>query len=486
MKKMMKKMTKNKHSLTYRGIFSEFIFFCNYGQFFREGRKVFVFTSNLFNSAIWIFFSLLCGNILFEAKLNLLTWIGFILCFRCFFAAMDRFGEIGIPYSLSYNYPISDAKILSLRIFAKWLQPSEWAFVISCFLILWFSGFGIVFSIIGGILMSLLIQSIEEIISYIAYKTPNVGLFYFLFILSEIAIIVCALIFKEQQNKIDNLAITTLIGELLLFVVVGVLFAFLFRFFKRPRSGFRSGQKAMLKKAKRRKSGKKYTTIGVLLNKEISFLVKYKISLVVEALFSAVLFLIISDKNDAFNVLLPLFFCFELASSYGFNYFGSEEGAYQLTILSPIDRNLIIKVKSLAFIVIAYMGSMFMLIASLVSKRISFSMQIVDSIALCTLAIAVLLLINPLFSTRFFKINGQKNPHGIKSFLCMLAIYIALCGVIAILYYLINNTIVMVVASLFLMLIAIFATILLPTYYAEKLAKGEHKMLKIITNAGEN
>ncbi len=468
----------NSHS----NILFNFICFCTFGQFTREGRKSFIIVSNISNSLIWLFGALLCGNLLFETEFTLISWVGFVLCFRCFFAFIDRFGEIGIAYTLSYNYPISDTKLLHLRLISKFIQPSEWIFIISNILIFCFHNFEIYYAVIAGIIQALMIYLFEEVISYISYKSPNKGLFAFAFLVFETILVSSTILFKNAIYNIVSPFLFVLLFEILLTILLCVCLTLLFVVYKKPRSKTSIGLLVMTNNKRKRMQTKRYSHLGVLLRKEIAFLVKYKISLVLEALFSAVFFLIISEKADSFNVLLPLFFCFELASTYGFNYFGSEEQAFQLTLLSPVSKDLLIRVKSLSFVIVSYIGSLVVLLMSIITNRITLSMQIVDSISLCTLAIATLLIINPLFSIHFFKINGQKNPYGIKSFLWMIFIYILLCSVIAIFYYVINNSLILIVSASFLMFVAIFATMLLPSYYSAKFMEKERSFLNMINN----
>lgn len=468
----MNKTRRNK--MTPRRIKRKYVQFCVIGQFVREKQIATLVFNNLFNALIWVFVALLFTNKIFETSFSFASWLSFLLAFRWGFISLDRFGDLGLGYNLTEHYPLSFNAVFSMRLYSKWIQLSEWVFLVLGILVCFWEGASILIAVTISVSIVLLSELSEELVCFLSYKATNAVRFYItLFVIIAILMWGSFTRFKQLTVPIEWVLPITLC-----LVVVNVLALIACKNNRHRKSSYRSGHGLRSNRAQP-KSKHPMSTLGVLMQREFVCLFRHKVDTLISAAVFVLLFVFMSAKGEMFVVMLPAFFAMDFASNYSCNIFGIEGRAIDLLILSPIDRKKVLKAKSLLTLVVSASGIIVFTVVVFVANKADQIYQMIQMLSIGFFTLALLLATSLYASIKYYYPEDRKNPYKIKKLLFVIAVYAVEAVLVAVLYFMSITAVGWIILAALAMLIAIFVTILDPAFFAEILEKKEKEILKL-------
>lgn len=468
----MNKTQRNK--MTPRRIKREYVHFCVIGQFVRDKQTAVLVFNNLFNALIWVFVALLFTNKIFETSFSFASWLSFLLAFRWVFTSLDRFGDLGLGYNLMECYPVSFKTVIAMRLYSKWIQISEWAFFVLGILVCIWTGAPIFMAVAISLSIVLLSEISEEIVCFLSYRAINTVRFY-ITLLAIVAILLWGSFTKFKQLTLPVewvLPFTTLLTVASVFVLIAC------KGKKNKTDGYKSKRvlrcDRTLSKRKRPMG-----TLGILLQREFVCLFRHKIDTLISAAVFVFLFVLMSAKGEMFVVMLPAFFAMDFASNYSCNIFGVEGQAVELLILSPVDRKKVLKAKSLLTLVVSSLGIIIFTGVVFIANKADHIYQMIQMLSIGFFTLALLMATSLYASIKYYYPEDRKNPYKIKKMLFVVAVYAVEAVLVAVFYFMNITAVGWIILAALAMLIATFATILEPAFFAEMLQNKEQEILRL-------
>lgn len=447
--------------------------FYSFGQYQAEKNISAYIFMVLFEAGIWAVISLFLHEQINSGAF--LSSAAFIIpiCLKCFFAIIEKYGELSIGFNLKKYFNIKNVDIVVLRFFSKLLNISEYFFLAS----LAFFSFTMVDrkrSLLCFVTMVLFYYIIYEILAYVSYKydkfespIKQILLFMVLQIVYQILpVAINYLNLNSLMIKYIKISIITISVLLCIFIISKLLFG--------HRKSSCKNSKSIDKKKIKLKSGVP-NTIGILMKKDFAYLVKDKKSIWIFPVLYLLIFYLIAGI-ELIQYILPIYFPLEFGISFGFNYFGHDNESFINIVLAPVSKEKIIIEKNIiflslngAFILLFYILGCFVGAVPIGTTYNYFSF------AFIALSVILLLCI-PLSIKYYYKVNG-KAKYTFRFIFISLALFSMFSILNSVLIIINISQIILFAVSSFLLLFAIYWTCINVKYLARKLEKNERTLL---------
>lgn len=453
-------------------IIRRYISFCTYGHFIREGQKVEYVFNSIFCILMWFIVAFLLSGSLFRVSSRLIKWIGIVAVIRMLSSSIECKSDIGIDYSLSSDYPISNFRILLWRIVSRCMQVNEWFYLLSAFSIFLVTTRSIPTSIMYALVATCAIGLFEETVCLISYRALSYKKFFV--VESVVCLSILASVFFIQSLTL--LESDRVLPWFLLSLLVVASLGFLFHASEGIIGARTSQSKRAQRRQKRTAKHKKQSTGSILLSKELSLIFRTKIDIIISAASLSVFFIFTTQAGDVFIPFLPTFFILDFATSYIFNYYGAEKEDLLITLLAPIDYQYIIRAKNIAVSITSLLGGMLLMLLMLLFSKITSFSEIAQIIAINNLSTAIMLVAGSYLSIRYYH-SGKRNPFFWKELIITIGLYALLAAFVLFLSIFRISTVGLIIISLVFLGMAITVTIIVPDFFANLLYEKETDIL---------
>lgn len=318
--------------------------FYTIGQYIAEKSISALIFMIVFEGALWIMISAFILDQITNRMFMRCSAFVIPICFKCFFAIIEKYGELSVGFNLKDFFPINNKDIIVLRLFCKLLNPSEYFFLG----VLVFFSFRL-FKIKEGIIclfVSLVLYLLEyELLSFISYKYNQ-----FESPVKELtAILICLVLFTMSPSVVHLFIINNgyqvwiYTAEICIIILLIIRVALL--------STKKKKQNKIVCKKNKVKTIKMTipNTVWILMKKDFFYLIKCKRSILIFPIVYLVIFYFIGGA-ELLSSLLPIYFPIEIAVSYGFNYWGHDNEMLAVILLSPVKKMYIIREKNMLYI----------------------------------------------------------------------------------------------------------------------------------------
>lgn len=392
--------------------------FCVYTQFARKHSISTLIFSQLFSPCIWIFFSAVLQFQLFSAHYSQLSFPIIVIAFRLLSSIIERFSDSPLGYSLCDRYPLTKKDVLSMRLYAKLIQPSEIAFPLCIAL----SGYLLYRSIIpvllGTIAMWIFSCCVEEFAGLILYSFYSSHAFCVLIYIGALSLSIIPFFLKAI------LPASTLLSVLLVTFFAGLAFmavslSLVGKKTGAPHIGRNNG--TMCRSLKLENSGLQSQQY-MLVYKEAIFLFFDKPSLLLSPFICTILFFAISDRTSSFSFLLPAFFVADFAYSYGFNFWGVEQKGIIPVFMSPAETSRQIRAKSIMLYIVGITGIIVFVIAEAIFINAARSF-LLKSMLSALVILALFSMVAPYASIRYYQPDDRISKVSIKRMLLFILLF---------------------------------------------------------------
>ena len=103
--------------------------FYTIGQYIAEKSISALIFMIVFEGALWIMISAFILDQITNCMFMRCSAFVIPICFKCFFAIIEKYGELSVGFNLKDFFPINNKDIIVLRLFCKLLNPSEYFFL---------------------------------------------------------------------------------------------------------------------------------------------------------------------------------------------------------------------------------------------------------------------------------------------------------------------------------------------------------------------
>ena len=398
--------------------------FISFGQYKAEKKWGIYIFSNLFNSLIWMFGFLFFNNLLFSTNYTMSSLFLFLAGIKCFYAHVERLTESDLRYGIEKTFAVTRLEILLVRMVSNILQPSDLLYRTLLFFTIFSHENSILKVILIWLLVMIALDCIEEAYAIISSK---------IFTKSTLSIamwiaIALKLFCSFNPNILGFLGNERLVFWGSFYAIVFAVFclfsklSFLetFRKYSVPKSKQSMISRSIMKR-------KNISPLFMLFIKEIYFLFKHKVSLVLSALVYTIMAIFITKESD-FLYTIQAFFIIDFALMYGFNYFGLEEEALVLPLISATAKSKLVQAKNITYIAISIVGTIIVTVI-LVLRFPEAILQLPDLIVTSLFTLNILTLFCSFFSIRFYSNPNTKKKHTIKRVLAMIILFATILGV---------------------------------------------------------
>jgi hypothetical protein len=355
--------------------------------------------------------------------------------------------------------------IVKLRLFCRLINVAEYLFYAVVFV---FSYFYVKtpFCLICGMLMIFLSIILSEFVSFLAYQyeklePPLIHLLILLF---------CCELYALAPGFRTLAAFP--IAEALKIVSLAVAILTLLRIPFAMRKKVRNDS-AAFKGIKFLKPGK-HRQLRLLLRKECSLLRQDNKQLFVSPVVYLVLFYLFGNAALVPQVL-PFYFVLEFSLLYGFNYFGHDQDALLLILLSPVDKAALIRAKNMCLLSLSFVYTLIAYLIGIVTRTIALN-QSLPFWDLAMLVMGSMLFLCPYYAVKFYYNAKGTKKYNIQSLISFLVIFIILSLMQYFLRMQVNHLLCTVISCVFFVL-ALSVNFFHNDYQGSLLKKQERKIL---------
>lgn len=97
-----------------------------FGQYIAEKSVSALIFMLAFEAALWAMLSFFINDQIASGLFMQYSAFVILICFKCFFAVIEKYGELSVGFNLKDYFPIKNRDIIVLRLFSKILNPSEY------------------------------------------------------------------------------------------------------------------------------------------------------------------------------------------------------------------------------------------------------------------------------------------------------------------------------------------------------------------------
>ena len=324
-----------------------FAFFGAWGQYIRERKyKTFVL-NNISNIVIWTLAFLYFNQLLFEVNTSSLNFLIFVISIKWLISSLEKYIDAPVPYTLYKRLPLKIIEVFQIRVINKYIWPSEMFLSFLIFFHFYKNEYSMYFLIIYYLLLIIS----DELIAFFAYEYSGS-------IISSIVSLEL-MIFTFIPSLFSTYFKTILCINILSFFVTKKLLISL-----RRNHQFKRSLKLVYKTITLRKQ---------FILKEYIYLFIHKKSILITDFFTVMVFILLNygDKDKYTVGFYSIFFIFQFALSYGFNYLEVEKRDIVLICNQLNTFTTFLRVKSLFFITISVIGSIFIAAIEIVFFKVS-------------------------------------------------------------------------------------------------------------------
>ncbi len=445
-----------------------------FGQYIAEKSVSALIFMVVFEAALWAMLSFFINDQISSGMFMRCSAFVLPICFKSFFAIIEKYGELSIGFNLKDYFPIKVVDILKLRLYCKIFNPSEYFFVAA----LWFFSFRLFdfnIAIVIAILATIVYYLIFEGLAFISYKyekfeSPVKELF---------AILLSCALFTVMPAILNYFNISKNYYKPIYIVILAIICGFIFRtlgilLFGKKRNINKSQNKVILKHFPKSIPNAKW----IFVKKDILYFTKDKKSVLLFPIINLIIFYFIGGF-ELITSILPIYFPLEFAIAYGFNYFGHDNETLITILLSPISKKEIIKEKNVLYSILSFGFSMICFTMCIVLKILTLS-NIIYYLSFVFISLSITLPLCSKFSIKYYHRANGKSKYTIRFMFISIGLLSVLSILNSILLALEFRQSVLLVISILSLMISLYRNCFSVDHLVKRLIKNERDILNKI------
>ncbi len=425
----------------------------------------------VFEAGLWAMLSFFINDQISNGMFMRCSAFVIPICFKCFFAIIEKYGELSIGFNLKDYFPIKNTDILKLRLYSKVLNPSEYFFWAA----IWFFSFKLFelrIAFIVLFLATLVYYFVFELLAFISYQFEK-----FESPVKEImSLLISCILFTVMPAILNYFNIPQNYYTYVYNVIIAIALILIFRVIFVLLFGKKRDKKILQRKTKiSHISNSIPSARWMLVKKDLLYFTKDKKSVLLFPVIYLVIFYFIGGF-ELISSILPIYFPLEFAIAYGFNYFGHDNETLTTILLSPLSKKEIIQEKnglyaalSLGFSTICFGISIALKILALSDTIYYFSFVLIS--------LSIMLPLCSKFSIKYYHRANGKSRYTIRFMFISIGLLSVLSLLNSILVALEFNQSVLLLVSILSATIALYRNCFSVDHLVNKLLKNERNIL---------